>query len=116
MDSRLSPSANKAHEDSSQQYQHTGDHALLTPHDGPAMVTKEVLGEQFDQGRKHQQARRHGIHGSDEDQTKLRIGAIESMGGETNGLTDGGSCTQNNVSNRLKGKKGSSQKNTYVQP
>jgi len=60
---RLSPGANQTHEDSAEQDQYTGNHAFLTPHDSPAMVAEEILGEQFDQGCENQETRRNGIHG-----------------------------------------------------
>lgn len=68
---QLGPCANEAHEECTKEYQKASNNAALTTQVAPALVTEKVLGEQFDERCKGQEASGDGVHDTHENEANL---------------------------------------------
>ncbi|KAI6748107.1 hypothetical protein HG531_008649 [Fusarium graminearum] len=73
-----SPSANKTHEESSEEHKKAGIDTLAAAEELPALIAKEILREKLNQGSKGKQASRDSIHDAYNDEPSLGVGAVET--------------------------------------
>lgn len=72
----LSPRTHQTHEKGPEEDKQTGIHAFSAPKEPPALVTEEVLRQQFDERGKCEQTGRDGIHNTNHNETNFGVGTI----------------------------------------